>query len=398
MTDPAVRPSASPAGISARPADTLLVERARDFLAGGPADAVTLVRRVCQLPALPPQMAGRIAAELLAPYAEFACDADGRWRLRAREAAGREVGAPPSAVAPAVPSWDEWRRAREQGRERGGAAGREAGTRSDGAPGEPGEPSDLGRPLRPRRPRARARTADPVPIAPCPGDDDRLDALSYVVVDVETTGGSPQHGHRITEIAAVVVQGGAVREVYETLVNPERAIPPEIVRLTGITWEMVRDQRPFREVAPEVMAALAGHVFVAHNVAFDWRFVSHEVERATGQRLDGRRLCTVRLSRKLLPQLRSRSLGFVADWYGADAFAASYFEARHGRGRPWRHSAAGDAVATAHCLLRLFDDARGHGVTTWGELDRWLAGGTGAARRRRRPSAMPGPMGKDTTA
>jgi DNA polymerase-3 subunit epsilon len=319
-------------------------------------------------------MADRIAAELLGAHAEFARDADGRWRLAADpRPTGREVGGPrPGLVAP---TFDEWRAAR--------AATDAAREPADAAAG--------------RGRRTRRGPAAPLPAAALPGDDDRLDALSYVVVDVETTGGSPDHGHRITEIAAVVVQGGAVREVYETLVNPERGIPPQIVRLTGITWEMVRDQRPFRDVAADITAALAGHVFVAHNVTFDWRFVCHEVSRATGQALDGRRLCTVRLARKLLPQLRSRSLGHVADWYGADTFAATYFEARHGRARPWRHSAAGDAVATAHCLLRLLDEARGHGVTTWGELDRWLSGGTGAARRRRR-SALPAPAAKDTTA
>ena len=125
--------------------------------------------------------------------------------------------------------------------------------------------------------------------------------------------------------------------------------------------------------------------------------MSAEVERACGSSLEGRRLCTVRLARKLLPQLRSRSLGYVADWYGADRFAQTYFEGRHGRSRPWRHSAAGDAVATAHCLVRLLADARDHGVHTWGELDRWLGGGTATARRRRR-SAMPGAVDRDTTA
>ncbi|HZF66489.1 MAG TPA: exonuclease domain-containing protein [Gemmatirosa sp.] len=361
--------------MSMRPADTLLVARARDFLAGGPADAGTLVARVCQLPGVGPAMASRIADELLGAHREFVREADGRWALAGdSRIRGREVGGPRGA-APSVPSFDEWRAARA-------AAG---GT--DTPPGaEPGR----------RARRSRRRADEVLPAAPLPGDDDRLDTLPYVVVDVETTGGSPDHGHRITEIAAVVVRGGEVREVYETLVNPERGIPPQIVRLTGISWEMVRDERPFRDVAPDVTAALAGHVFVAHNVAFDWRFVTHEVARATGQQLDGRRLCTVRLARKLLPQLRSRSLGHVADWYGADAFAATYFEARHGRARPWRHSAAGDAVATAHCLLRLLDEAHGHGVTTWGELDRWLSAGTGAARRRR--SAMPAPATKDTTA
>ena len=340
-------------GVGVRPADTLLIERARDLLRGGAATAVELVARVCQLPSVAPGVADRIATELLGAHREFVRGSDGRWALI-------EAGA-------RVPTYDEWRAARSA----------QSGTRPNTRPGEPTQ-------TRPRAPRAS--TALPTPALP--GDDDRLDALPYVVVDVETTGGSPDHGHRITEIAAVVVEGGEVREVYETLVNPERGIPPEIMRLTGITWEMVRDKAPFASVCDDVVGALAGRVFVAHNVAFDWRFVSSEVARASGQQLEGRRLCTVRMSRKLLPQLRSRSLGYVAEWYGATRFAETYFEARHGRERPWRHSAAGDAVATAHCLLRLLADAREHGVGTWGEMERWLSGGTAAARRRRR-SAMP---------
>jgi len=105
---------------------------------------------------------------------------------------------------------------------------------------------------------------------------------------------------------------------------------------------------------------------------------------------------TVRLARKLLPQLRSRSLGYVADHYGADEFAKTYFEGRHGESRPWRHSAAGDAVATAHCLLRLFRDAEERGVRTWGELDGLLSGGTARARKKR--TAMPAPVDRDSTA
>lgn len=355
---PDVRPSGA-RGVVARPADTLLVERARDLLRGGPADSAELVARVCQLPAVAPAVADRLAAELLGAHPEFARGADGRWALGAVAAPGREAGR--------VPTFDEWRAAR--------AAGPVAVSSSS-------------------RPRVPARPAPAAPAAP--GDDDRLDALSYVVVDVETTGGSPDHGHRITEIAAVVVEGGQVRDVYETLVNPERPIPPEIMRLTGISWEMVRDKAPFGGVCDAVVAAITGRVFVAHNAAFDWRFVSSEVARTSGQQLDGRRLCTVRLSRKLLPHLHSRSLGYVAEWYGATKFAEGYFEARHGRERPWRHSAAGDAVATAHCLVRLLADAAGHGVTTWGEMDRWLAGGTGTARRRRR-SAMPSGVRRDPT-
>lgn len=377
-------------GTVARAVDTLLVDRARDYLAAGPSDAPALVARVCQMPGVPATTAERLAAELLGGRAEFARLADGRWTLAEAAPVHREAGAPvtgaPNAarvVAPRVPTFAEWQAAR-------------AAAAGPATPNGMPDPDDV--PAEGvRRPHTSRRTAS-LPSRALPGDDDRLRDLSYVVVDVETTGGSPEHGHRVTEIAAVAVEGGEVREVYETLVNPGRPIPPEIVRLTGITWEMVHDQRPFHAVSDDVVAALGGRVFVAHNVTFDWRFVSHEVARASGRMLEGRRLCTVRLARKLLPQLRSRSLGYVAEWYGATKFAETYFAGRQGTagqaGRPWRHSAAGDAVATAHCLIRLLDDAAGHGVHTWGEMDRWLASGTSGGSRRRK-TAMPTGVRRD---
>ena len=215
-----------------------------------------------------------------------------------------------------------------------------------------------------------------------------LASLSFAVVDVETTGGRPHAGDRITEIAVVTVKDGAVAGVFETLVNPERSIPPFITRLTNISWEMVRDKAPFRDVCADIVSALEGHVFVAHNANFDWRFVCAEVGRSSGRELTGRRLCTVRLARRLLPQLRSRSLDWVARHYDV--------EIPHGM----RHRAAGDALATAHCLLRLLDDAKSHGCARWSDLERFLASGSATAkpRRSRRPSAMPQPVDRDSTA
>ena len=215
-----------------------------------------------------------------------------------------------------------------------------------------------------------------------------LSALSFAVVDVETTGGRPYAGDRITEIAVVTVRGGRIAEVYETLVNPERSIPPFITRLTNISWNMVCDKSPFRDLCDEVLRVLEGHVFVAHNASFDWRFISAEVARARGREITGRRLCTVRLARRVLPQLRSRSLDWVARHYNV--------EIEPGK----RHRAAGDAVATAHCLLRLLDDARSHGCERWSELERFLSTGSAMRRRRkgRRPPALPRPVDRDTTA
>lgn len=223
--------------------------------------------------------------------------------------------------------------------------------------------------------------------SPSPADGasraDCLRSQSYVVVDVETTGARPYAGDRITEIAAVVVRNGEIAELFETLVNPQRPIPSFITRLTNITWEMVKDSPAFAEIASDVANVLEGNVFVAHNAAFDWRFVSAELSRTAGRQLVGRKLCTVKLARKLLPQLPRRSLDHVARYYGVDIAS--------------RHRAAGDALATAHCLLRMMDDLSRRGCESWADLE-LLLGNSAAKRHPRRAPAFPGPVTRDTTA
>jgi DNA polymerase-3 subunit epsilon len=216
-----------------------------------------------------------------------------------------------------------------------------------------------------------------VPSSPAPDVVDRLVGLSYAVVDVETTGGSPAAGHRITEIAAVVVYNGQVAETFETLVDPQRPIPPFISRLTHITGAMVWGMPTFRDIAPQIVDLLRGRVFVGHNAAFDRRFVTAETTQAGLVLANERVLCTVRLARRLLPHLRRRTLDCVAHYYGVPIAA--------------RHRAMGDAMATALCLLRLLDDAGSRGLDTWGDMGQLIGRGTGAGRRRRRASAMPRP-------
>jgi DNA polymerase III subunit epsilon len=211
---------------------------------------------------------------------------------------------------------------------------------------------------------------------------DSLASLTFAVVDVETTGSMAMAGDRITEVAVTVVRDGRVADSFESLVNPERPIPAYITRLTNITSAMVKDAPTFREVAPRVVEVMSGHVFAAHNATFDWRFISTELSRANGFELAGRRLCTVKLARTLLPQLQRRSLDYLALYYGV--------EIRN------RHRAGGDALATAHCLVRLLEEARERGCETWDDLERF--GRKARKRRPRRPPGSPTPVTRDTTA
>jgi DNA polymerase III subunit epsilon len=203
--------------------------------------------------------------------------------------------------------------------------------------------------------------------------DTAVRSMEYTVVDVETTGGAYSRGHRVTEIAAIRVRGdGTVVDEYRSLVNPERPIPSFISALTSITWEMVRDAPRFSDIAPDVARVLRGAVFVAHNAAFDWQFVCAELGRA-GVPITGRTLCTVRLARKVVPELRSRSLDSLSCFFNIDNRA--------------RHRAYGDAVATVELLRRLLDRLDGLEVNRWAELEELLA--QRAKRRRRQANPQP---------
>jgi DNA polymerase III subunit epsilon len=200
-----------------------------------------------------------------------------------------------------------------------------------------------------------------------------LDECTFAVVDVETTGMRAGTSDRITEIAVVVVSRGRREVVLDSLVNPGRPIPPAICAITNITNDMVRDAPTFAEVADQVLAALAGRVFVAHNARFDWGFIDAEVRRARDLVLDGPRLCTVRLARRLVKGVRSCGLDNLTQYFG---FANSA-----------RHRAMGDALVTADLLDRLLQLAHEEGARTLQDLTAIAARRTRRARRKR--LAMP---------
>ena len=191
-----------------------------------------------------------------------------------------------------------------------------------------------------------------------------IEDAAFAVVDVETTGSAAGGRDRVTEVAVVVVQGARCQIAYESLINPERPISPMVTSITKITDQMVRAAPTFDVVADQVLAELAGRVFVAHNLRFDWHFLVAEFRRARSLGMEGQKLCTVRLARNLIPGLPSYGLDVVADYFGVD--------------NPARHRAGGDALATGLVLQRLLDLARGKGARTLVDLEQLQA------RRRKR--------------
>lgn len=159
----------------------------------------------------------------------------------------------------------------------------------------------------------------------------------YAVIDIETTGGSAQRD-RITEVAIFIYDGSEIIDSFVTLVNPERAIPHFITRLTGITDQMVANAPRFCEVARKIVEITENLTFVAHNVSFDYNFIRKEFMRL-GYDYRRNKLCTVQLSRKTIPGFRSYSLGNICKELGINI--------------EYRHRAAGDALATIKLLDHL---------------------------------------------
>ena len=159
----------------------------------------------------------------------------------------------------------------------------------------------------------------------------------FAIIDIETCGGKFEFPHgRITDICILIHDGLQVVDKFSTLINPECYISPFYTRLTGITNEMVADAPRFRDVAKKIWDLTENKIFIAHNSGFDYGFIKEEF-RSIGAKYRRDTLCTVRLSRKLIPGKASYSLGRLCESLGIENHA--------------RHRAEGDAVATA----KLFD-------------------------------------------
>ncbi|AOW19792.1 exonuclease domain-containing protein [Urechidicola croceus] len=155
----------------------------------------------------------------------------------------------------------------------------------------------------------------------------------YSIIDIETTGGT-----KITEISIFIFDGNKVIDEYTTLVNPECLIPAFITNLTGITNAMVGNAPKFYEIAKKVYEMTEYNIFVAHNVNFDYNIIQKEF-KSLGLDFKRKKLCTIRLSRKLIPGLKSYSLGSLCSTQGINIVD--------------RHRAKGDAEATVILFEKL---------------------------------------------
>ncbi|MCG6915003.1 3'-5' exoribonuclease, partial [bacterium BMS3Abin03] len=165
-----------------------------------------------------------------------------------------------------------------------------------------------------------------------------VEKAEFSVIDVETTGLSART-NRIIEIGIVKVKNLKVTDRYETLINPGTYIPDYITQLTGITEEDVFDAPFFEDIAEEVKQFIGDSVLSGHNLPFDHSFFSSEFLRCGLEPLYNEQVCTLKIARRIFPELKSKSLSSVTQFLNLR--------------NPSSHRALADAEVTARILIKM---------------------------------------------
>jgi DNA polymerase III epsilon subunit family exonuclease len=192
-------------------------------------------------------------------------------------------------------------------------------------------------------------------------DDERelrpLNEIDFVVLDVEAIA-ARKLPPRIIELGTYRVRAGQIIGEFQTLINPETPLPSFITVLTGISDEMLARAPLFADIADAWLEFASDAVLVAHNSMFDLSLLNREIARLyPGHRMRNAELCTLKLARRLMPNLDSHNLDALARHFGFEI--------------PQRHRAASDALATARVLLRLLDQLAEDDVRTLAEAHRF---------------------------
>lgn len=163
----------------------------------------------------------------------------------------------------------------------------------------------------------------------------------FTVVDVETTGLSPSN-NKIIEIALVKIQDGKIADNFHSFINPGREIPYYITQFTGITNEDVYDAPFFEEIADEILSFIGNSILTGHNLSFDKSFLRKELLITNREDIPNKDICTLKIARRLYPELPSKSLGALCKYLGIRNKNS--------------HRALSDAQATAKILFKMIDE------------------------------------------
>ena len=185
-------------------------------------------------------------------------------------------------------------------------------------------------------------------------DGVQFSEVTFVVVDLETTGGSPTDD-AITEIGAVTYRGGERLSTFQSLVDPRQPIPPYVAQLTGIDDLLVTGAPEIQQVLPSFLEFARGAIFVGHNASFDFGFLNANLLRLDYDPLEGPPVCTARLARRVVwPDVPNVRLATLARYFRTRSIPV--------------HRALADAEATAEVLNGLIELGCRLGIGTLGEL------------------------------
>ena len=181
-----------------------------------------------------------------------------------------------------------------------------------------------------------------------------LEKLEFVIFDTETTGLEPASAE-LTEIGGFKVVKNDISSIYSSLIKTEKPIPPEITKLTGIDDALVKDFPPAKEVLEKFLEFIGDSILIAHNADFDMSFLRHNVKKFLNKEINNDVVCTVKLSRFLLPTLTNHKLHTVGQHFGLKVEN--------------RHRAIGDVELTFQIWKKFIPLLQEQGIKSKADLD-----------------------------